>query len=256
MSKQFAALLAAIVLVFIGIFVFTGHKSSTSSSAKSNPSTLTQHIEGSTSSGVTLVEYGDFQCPFCEEYFPTVRSVTTEFKDQIQFQFRNFPLVNLHQNAFAAARAGEAAAQQNKFFPMFNALYDAGNWQVWTTATDPTPYFSQFAQQIGLNVTQFKADYGSSKVNDLVRADMAKGNSLNIQGTPTFFLDGKMVTIPNNIAAFEKVIKAEIAKKAPAVGSTTTTTTTTPSTDTAAPAASAPAATDTTTTPTTTTSGN
>jgi protein-disulfide isomerase len=254
MSKQFAALLAAIVLVFVGIFVFTGHKSSTSSSAKSNPSTLTQHIEGSPSSGVTLVEYGDFECPFCEEYFPTVRSVTTEFKDQIQFQFRNFPLVNIHQNAFAAARAGEAAAQQNKFFPMFNALYDSGNWQVWSTATDPTPYFSQFAQQLGLNVTQFKADYGSSKVNDLVRADMAEGTKLNIQGTPTFFLDGKMVTIPNNIAAFEKVIKAEIAKKAPTSGSTTITTT--PSTDAGTPATSAPTTTDTTTTPTTPISGN
>jgi protein-disulfide isomerase len=254
MSKQFIALLAAIVLAFVGFFIFTGHKSSTSSSAKSNPSTLTQHIEGSTSSGVKLVEYGDFECPFCEEYFPTIRSVTAEFKDQIQFQFRNFPLVNIHRNAFAAARAGEAAAQQNKFFPMFNALYDSGNWQVWSTASDPTPYFSQFAQQIGLNVTKFKTDYGSSKVNDLVRADMAEGTKLNIQGTPTFFLDGKMVTIPNTIAAFEKVIKAEIAKKAPANSSTTTTIT--PSTDASTPATSTPASTDATTTAPTTTSGN
>ncbi len=252
MSKQFVAILAAIVLVFVGIFVFTGHKSPSSSSVKSNPGTLTQHVDGSTASGVTLVEYGDFQCPYCEEYFPTVRSVTSEFKDQIQFQFRNFPLVNVHQNAFAAARAGEAAAQQNKFFPMFNALYDSGNWQVWTTATDPTPYFSQFAQQIGLNVAKFKADFGSSKVNDLIRADMAKGNSLNIQGTPTFFLDGKMVTIPNSIAAFEKVIKAEIAKKA----STASNSTTTPSTSDTTPATSTPTSTDTMTTPTTTTSGN
>ena len=215
MSKQFAAVLAAIIIGFVGIILITNHKTATSTT-KNNASGLSQHIEGSKASGVTLVEYGDYECPFCDEYFPTVRTVYAEFKDQIQFQFRNFPLVNVHQNAFAAARAAEAAGLQGKFWEMHDMLYDNGNWQVWSKATDPTPYFKQFAGQLGINTATFTTDFGSSKVNNTIQADMSEGTKLNIQGTPTFFLDGKMVTIPNNVSSFEKVIKAEIAKKAPA----------------------------------------
>jgi len=220
MSKQFWAVVVIIVLVFIGIVVVSNHKSSTASNSKSS-SQPTQHIIGTGSTGVTLVEYGDYECPYCEEYYPVVKQVQQEYNDKIFFQFRNFPLTSVHVNAFAGARAAEAAALQNKFWEMHDALYDSSNWQVWSTASDPTPYFSQYAQQLGLNVTQFKSDFGSTKVNDLVNADMTAGNSLNIQGTPTFFLDGKQVTIGISVADFEKVINAEIAKKAAASSSTT-----------------------------------
>ncbi len=216
MSKQFAAVLAAIVLLFVIIFAIAGHKDSKTSGSKSSSATLTNHIEGSKSTGVILVEYGDYECPYCEQFAPTVQAVVAEFKDQIQFQFRNFPLVNVHQNAFAGARAAEAAGLEGKFWEMHDQLYDQGNWQVWSTANDPTPFFKQFAQHIGLNATTFATDFASSKVNDLINADMSEGSRLKIQGTPAFFLDGKAVTINNTVAAFEKVIKAEIAKKAPA----------------------------------------
>lgn len=215
MSKQFAAVIAAIILLFAGVIIISNHKSNTTKSAGST-ATLTQHVEGSPSTGVKLVEYGDYECPYCQQFAPTVQAVAAEFKDQIQFQFRNFPLVNVHQNALAAARAAEAAAVQNKFWEMHDALYQPSNWQVWTTASDPTTYFTQYAQGLGLNVAQFKTDFASSHINDLIQADMAEGTKLNIQGTPTFFLDGKQLSLTNNtVAAFEKVIKAEIAKKQP-----------------------------------------
>ncbi len=215
MSKQFWAVIAIIVLMFVGIFVFSGNKNKSTSSSK-NSGTPTSHIIGTGSTGVTLVEYGDYECPYCEAYHPILKQIQAEFNDQIFFQFRNFPLVSVHVNAFAAARAAEAAALQSKFWEMHDALYDSANWQVWSTATDPTPYFSQYAQRIGINVAQFKTDYASSKVNNFVNADLAAGNKLKIQGTPTFFLDGKQITIPGNVANFQKVIKAEIAKKTPA----------------------------------------
>jgi protein-disulfide isomerase len=233
MSKQFAGVLAAIVLIFVGILLITGHKDKAKTTNKAASSSLSNHVQGSTASGVTLTEYGDFQCPYCEQYEPTFEAIVAQFKDQIQIQFRNFPLVNVHQNAFAAARATEAASLQNKFWEMHDALYNPSNWQVWTTATDPTTYFRQYASELGLNATKFKADYASSQVNDLVNADIAEGTRLGVQGTPTFFIDGKKVTITNDKAAFEKIIKAEIAKKAP---KTTTTTTAPPRTDTTAPA--------------------
>ena len=227
MTKQFWAVIVVIVILFVGIFAFSGNKN-TPSSSKSSASTPTNHVEGKGSTGVTLVEYGDYECPYCEAYSTTVTQVQSEFADKIFFQFRNFPLVNAHPNAFAGARTAEAAALQGKFWEMHDALYDSSNWQVWSTASDPTPYFNQYAQQLGLNVTQFKSDFASSKVNDLVNADMAAGTKLNVQGTPTFYLDGKEVSVGNSVASFEKVINAEIAKKQPAATTSTTPATTKP----------------------------
>lgn len=210
MSKQFWGVIAVIILIFVGIFALNGNSSN--GTKNSSTGTLTQHIEGSSTSGVTLVEYGDYQCPFCGQYFPIVKQVQTEFNDKITFQFRNFPLVSVHQNAFAGARAAEAAALQNKFWEMHDTLYETQTQ--WSSASDPTTLFKQYAQQLRLNVTQFQTDYASSKVNDLINADMAEGNKLQITGTPSFFLDGKQVQIGESVAAFEKVINDEISKKA------------------------------------------
>jgi protein-disulfide isomerase len=217
MSKQFWAVIAIIVLLFVGIFALSGNNSNGSNkSSKSSGKTLTEHVQGQGKSGVKLVEYGDYQCPFCQQYYATVKQVQTEFNDQIYFQFRNFPLVNNHKNAFAGARAAEAAALQGKFWEMHDLLYennDPSGQSGWVAASDPTTFFNQYAQQLGLNMTQFKQDFASIKVNDLINADMAEGNRLGIQGTPSFFLDGKQVQISNSVASFEKVIKDAIAKK-------------------------------------------
>jgi len=219
MSKQFWGVILVIVLLFVGIFALSGNKSDSSSSSKSSSKTLTNHTTGAGTTGVKLVEYGDFQCPYCEQYSSTVDNVVQEYGDKITFQFRNFPLTSLHQNAFAAARAAEAAALQDKYWEMHSTLYQASNWQDWTPAKDPTALFDTYAQQLGLNVDQFKKDFASSKVNDLINADLAEGTRLGITGTPSFFVDGKKVTINNDPAAFKKVIDAAIAKKAPKSGS-------------------------------------
>jgi len=211
MSKQFLGVLVIIALVFVGIFVFSGNK--TTNSSTTTGSKPTEHIEGLGKSGVTLVEYGDYECPYCEEYYPIVKQVQQEFNSQIYFQFRNFPLVSIHPNAFAGARAAEAAAMQNKFWQMHDTLYDSSNWEVWSTSSDPTPYFYEYAQALGLNVNTFKTDFASAAVNNLVNADMNAGNKLNIQGTPTFFLDGKQISPAPTVASFASLINTAIAKK-------------------------------------------
>lgn len=211
MSKQFWAVVAVIILIFVGVFALQGNKNNTSSSTSAaKPS---EHITGKGSSGVTIVEYGDFQCPYCQQYEPIVSAAVAKFYDQIYFQFRNFPLVNNHPNAFAAARAAEAASKQGKFWEMHNLLYQTSNWQVWTTATDPVPEFNKYAVSLGLDEAQFKKDFASSAVNDTINADMAEGTKLDVQGTPTFFIDGKQVTIKATPADFEKAISDAIAAK-------------------------------------------
>jgi protein-disulfide isomerase len=227
MSKQFAAVIIVIILGLVGIFYFTGHKSTSNSSS----TTLSSHIQGKATTGVTLVEYGDFECPYCAQYFPTIKSVEQFYGDKIGVQFRNYPLTSIHQNAFAAARAAEAASLQGKFFEMHDQLYI--NQNAWAGAGDPLPAFEAYAKQIGLKADQFVTDYGSAKVNDQINADRAEGARLGITGTPTYFLDGKKVQIANSVDEFKKVIDAEIAKKAP--GTSTGAATTTPP-----PTASAP----------------
>jgi len=234
MSKQFWGIVAVVILVLVGIFYFTGNKPKTSgNSGSGGPS---NHVIGNTSSNVALVEYGDYQCPYCGEFYPVVKQVQTEFSNQMSFQFVNFPLVSLHQNAFAASRAAEAAALQGKFWEMHDLLYQENevtlansSANTWVNASDPTTYFNQYAQQLGLNVTKFKSDYASSQVNDTINADMSKGNALNVQGTPSFFLNGKQIEVGQASTAqpvFEQLIKAAIAKKAASASSSTTTSST------------------------------
>ena len=120
MSKSFWAVIVVIIIVFFGIFALTGKKTpgGTSSSGKA-----TSHIEGLGQDHITLVEYGDYQCPYCGQYYPIVKQIQQEYNSQIYFQFRNFPLTSLHPNAFAAARAAEAAALQGKFWQMHDAIF-------------------------------------------------------------------------------------------------------------------------------------
>lgn len=213
MSKGFWGIIAIVILIFVGIFAFTGNKDSGSSN-KNKGATLTQHVEGQGKSGVTLVEYGDYQCPFCGQAYGPVKQAVIDLQDQIHFQFRNYPLVNAHQNAFAAARAAEAAGLQGKFWEMHDALYQSQDQ--WSSLSDPTNFFNQLAQQLGLNVTQFKTDYASSKVNDLINADTAEGNKMKIKGTPAFFINGKATELPysKGPAAVEQVLKNAIDKQA------------------------------------------
>src|SRR5579884_2499964 len=138
MSKSFWGVIVVVVVVLVGIFALTGHKSGNSSSSSGGSGQLTQHIEGQGKDGVTLIEYGDYECPFCGQYYPIVKQVQQEFNQQIFFQFRNFPLVSIHQNAFAGARAAEAAGLEGKFWQMHDALYETQN--NWVNLSDPTSY--------------------------------------------------------------------------------------------------------------------
>jgi protein-disulfide isomerase len=217
MSKTFWGIIIAITVALVGVGVLTSDKSSApSGNQKGNASKLTQHVVGQGKAGVTLIEYADYQCPYCQQYEPTLKQVVEKFESDIKFQYRNFPLMSQHQNAFAAARAAEAADLQGKFWEMHDLLLqnnDPSGRSGWVASNNPNPFFEGFAKQIKLDMDKYKQDFASSLVNDRVNADLAEGNKLGITGTPTFYLNGKKVEIPNDLAAFEKVIKAEIAKQ-------------------------------------------
>ncbi len=215
MSKGFWAVIAAIVLLFVGLAVFGGNDKAkdTASGKDGKDSSLSNNVLGKGTSGVTLVEYGDYECPYCTAAAPVIKAGIAAFGDKIKFQFRHFPLTNIHRNAFAAARAAEAAAVQGKFWEMHDSLYDASNNLVWTKANSPNPFFEKYAESIGLNMDKYKKDFASSQVNDIINADMAEGTRLDITGTPTFYINGKKVTIEPTIDSFNKAVNEALAKQ-------------------------------------------
>lgn len=208
MSKTFWAAIAAIIVIFGGIVALSNRHNNTTANSNAKPS---NHLFGDGSTGVKIVEYGDYQCPFCGQYYPIVEQVKEKYKTQVTFQFRNLPLLQVHQNAFAAARAAEAASLQGKFWEMYGLLYQ--NQQSWSSTTAATSIFEQYASQLKLNLDQYKKDFASQQVNDTINADIAEFNKTKeTMSTPTFFLDGKKVQ-PTSLDEFSKLIDAEIALK-------------------------------------------
>jgi protein-disulfide isomerase len=222
MDRRFATILAVLLIAFVGLFVITKNSSDQGSSNNSADNSKTSNnIEGLGTKGVTLVEYGDYQCPVCGAYYQPIEQLVAQFKNDIRFQFRNLPLTSIHPNAFAAARAAQAAGLQNKYFEMHDLLYE--NQAGWSGSNSPQTLFVDYAKQIGLNVEQFKKDYASQKVNDTINADLdAFDKTGQDLATPTFFLNGEY--LPNSklsdpqtgqpsLEKMIEVIKAEIAKK-------------------------------------------
>lgn len=223
MDKRFLAIIGVILLVFVGIIAFRGNKTNAPSSSSGQP---TSHIEGKNTTGVTLVEYGDYECPVCKVYFSTVEQVQQKYADKVAFQFRNLPLSSIHRNAFAAARAAEAADMQGKFWQMHNLLYqnqDPNGQSGWVASSNAlNDYFLSYAKQSGLDANKFKLDYDSITVNNRINADIAAFKKTGQdQATPTFFINGKYV--PNSdlvdnsgptVDAFSKVLDAAIAQQA------------------------------------------
>ncbi len=190
MDKRFLAILGVIVAIFSGI-LFMNSRSDTTVTA--NPS---NHVTGKLDSKVTLVEYGDFQCPACEAYSPTVEALRQKYADKVKFQFRNLPLASLHPNAVGAARAAEAASLQGKFWEMHDLLYLQSNWGVWTNATDPNANFENYARQLSLDMAKYKTDFKSEEVNATINADIAEFDKTGVdKGTPTYLLNGKIVPL-------------------------------------------------------------
>ncbi len=211
MNNRFAIILIALVAVFVGIFVTTKHKSETPTNTGGS-SQISNHLYGDNAKGVTLVEYGDYQCPACTAYYPIVKAAVDSHKADIHFQFVNYPLTQLHPNAMAAHRAAEAAGIQGKYWEMHDMLYEQHD--SWADSKSASTIFEGYAQELGLNVAKFKADAASSAVNDIIQADLKKGQSLDITGTPTFYLDGQKVSSPPQTAeAFGQLLDQAIAAK-------------------------------------------
>lgn len=152
----------------------------------------------------TLIEYSDFQCPTCGLYYPFVKQLSQDYKGKVNFVYRMFPLENVHKNALASSQAGYAAQLQGKFAQMEDQLFTKQS--EWSDLADPKQMFMEYAKQAGLDTAKFEADYDSDIVKNEVSRQRDSATSIGVQGTPTFFLNGKMLSNPQGYDDFKKLV--------------------------------------------------
>lgn len=162
-------------------------------------------VRGNEVAEVVVVEYSDFQCPACAAYEPVVDRMLEELGDQVALVYRHYPLTSIHKNAQLAAQAAEAAGLQGKFWEMHDKLFLQQT--VWSEVKDPTDIFVEYALDIGVEKETFLADLTSDKVKDLVAEDVATGNRFGVQGTPTFYVNGKKMPTVRSYNEFLQFVK-------------------------------------------------
>ncbi len=176
---------------------------------------------GSPTAAVTIEEFADFQCGACAQVHPTMKELQSIYGSKIRFIFRHNPLaIPAHDKAYDAAVAAEAAGMQdrNKFWVMQDQLFV--NQQTWTTNPNYRELWAGYAEKIGLNVEQFKNDMAGRDAKARVDADLQRGRGLNVDSTPTLFVNGKnipleSITIPNMRQMIDTEIQNAIGSPAP-----------------------------------------
>jgi len=197
--------LIVLALIIWGLAVAINKPLATGPSSLSTPAliTSTDHVVGPDNAPVTLVEYSDFQCPACEAKYFVISKLLTESSSTIRFVYRYFPLPQ-HSNAISSSMAAEAAGAQGKFWEMFDLLF--ANHTDWTELADPTSVYVGYATKIGLDTVKFVSDLKNPDLRAKVDADLADGQKIGIDATPTFFINGTVITTPQTYADFKDLI--------------------------------------------------
>ncbi len=163
---------------------------------------LTDHVIGNPDAKVSLTEYGDFQCPACGAFHPIVKGVLEQYGDQIRFEFKNLPLTAIHPYAMPAAKAAEAAGVQGKYFEMHDKLFE--DQKAWSSSPTPQVFFTQYAEELGLDVELFKKHMKASVINEKITEHTKEAQGLGFTGTPSFLLNGE----PLEFETYEEFIGA------------------------------------------------
>ena len=167
------------------------------------------HIRGLTNNNapITLVEYGDYECPYTGMAYPIVKELIREFgNDKIRFVFRNFPLNNIHPHAQHASEAAEAAAAQDKFWQMHDYLFEHQK------ALDDS-HILEYAQKVGLeDIRKFKDDVSRHIYAPLIEESLKGGIDSGVEGTPTFFINGVRYEDSFDLKTFSKTLQKYLSE--------------------------------------------
>lgn len=166
---------------------------------------------GAENAPVTIVEYSDFQCPLCTKYYrDTYHTILDNYlaSGKVKYVFKHFPL-NIHPQAPDAALASECALEQNKFWEMHDALFE--NQSTWSGKTDHLDTFKKLAQNLGIDTDKFNACLDSQKYRNNVEKDYQEGINRSIRGTPSFYINDRIIVGAQDSKVFTDMIEAELA---------------------------------------------
>ena len=163
---------------------------------------------GDAKAAVTLVEFSDFQCPFCARVMPTLKRVRETYGDRVRIVWKDFPLTAIHPQAFRAAEAGQCAREQGKFWEYHDRLF--ANQQMLDVE-----FLKKYAADTGLDAAKFSACMDTAKYGDRVQEQMGIGARLGVESTPTTFINGRLVSGAQPYEVFAAIIDEELERAAP-----------------------------------------
>jgi protein-disulfide isomerase len=169
-------------------------------------------VLGDPDAPITVVEFSDFECPFCQKFFSnSLPSIIENYVNtgKVKLVYRDYPLAS-HSGAFLAAEAAECAGEQDAYYAMHDLLFQ--ELSVWNIAADPVPIFKQFAADLGLEVLEFNACMDSHKMQAEVSADMSDGIAAGVSGTPTFFINGQKIVGAQPFSVFSGLFDSILAQ--------------------------------------------
>ncbi len=182
--------LATLLILVVGVFLVTKSSNTQTTVTAVDASLLIRdnsNKQVGSNSKVTVVEFGDFQCPACGSVHPLIKQIVADNKDNMTLVYRNFPL-SQHANAQIAAEAAEAAGEQGKYWEMHDLLYE--KQEEWSENKKPLDIFVSYANALQLDVNKFKQSINENKFAQKILADQTDGNALGVNSTPTFYIDG------------------------------------------------------------------
>ncbi len=161
------------------------------------------HIQGHDDAAITLVEYGDYQCPHCGQAYPIVKQIQEEFGEKLRFVFRNFPLIEMHQYSFHAAESAEIASEYDKFWEMHDSLFD-------NQPELADPNLVQIAAQLDIDPEEFAVKLTNDTQAERVKEDLMSGVNSGVNGTPSFYINGYKYEGSWDYETLKSVIEGEM----------------------------------------------
>ena len=159
------------------------------------------YVRGPENAKITLIEYSDFQCPFCLRHTPTMEKILTEYKGKVKLIYRHFPLTSIHPEAQKAAEASECAGDQGKFWEMHDKIFEANAASNMSVET-----WKKIAKDLGLNTTKFNSCLDSGQFASKVNSEQIAGAEAGVEGTPATFVNGRLVSGAVPYEQFKSII--------------------------------------------------
>lgn len=211
--RRYVTVVVIAILVGVPAFVFLSRAEAIAPSPSASAEALQEHlirhgshVFGNPNSPVTVVEFGDFQCPYCGTAEKTVRKIREDYQSRVRFVFRQFPLSNVHAYAEKAAEASECAADQGKFWEAFEKFYD-------NQVDLSVPALERYSGELGLDRPRFNECLSSGAMAARIAEDMADGRAVGVTRTPTFFIDDQKIEGGLEYEKFSQLLDRELASR-------------------------------------------